>query len=171
MFPAPENVALDGKPKSAGCGSGAALHDASVSHGGGDTVTGRHGDALVHSCASYTSYAVSPSCCARRACVMKNTSPPVSEASRNHEGSLEVPEEIKPTQPALSSPARPSTTKLRAGLKTTLPLVLALEHACSPAGTPSGSYSYTSSLPSTSCGTSESTLSKNSRPASERYRG
>ena len=52
--------ALGGAPKIAGCGEGAALHESPVSHGGA-AVAGadRHGEPLVHSCASYTSSAVS----------------------------------------------------------------------------------------------------------------
>src|SRR5258708_1282783 len=62
-FPAPENVALDGDPKTDGCGEGAALHESAVAHGGGTAAaTGKHGATPVHSCASYTSSAVSKSC-------------------------------------------------------------------------------------------------------------
>src|ERR1700733_6146072 len=61
-FPDPLNVALDGAPKIAGCGKGAALHDASVTHGGDPTKGATHGETLVHSCASYTSAELSKSC-------------------------------------------------------------------------------------------------------------
>src|ERR1700722_9046436 len=64
-LPVPENVALDGAPYNAGCGEGAARHDASVSHAGGcGAVTGQL--LAAHSCASYTSYDVSRSCASRR---------------------------------------------------------------------------------------------------------
>ena len=50
--------------------------------------------------------------------VMKNTSPPVSEASRSADSSPDSPEEINPTQPAPSSPLTPSVSYSWAGLKT-----------------------------------------------------
>jgi hypothetical protein len=59
MFPAPENVSLEGAPKNAGCGVGDGLHASPVSHGGGVVAAVEHGDSAVHSCASYTSTAVS----------------------------------------------------------------------------------------------------------------
>jgi hypothetical protein len=53
MFPAPENVALDGAPKIDGCGVGAALHASPFVHGGGTSAAcGAHGAETEHSCAS-----------------------------------------------------------------------------------------------------------------------
>jgi multidrug efflux pump subunit AcrA (membrane-fusion protein) len=52
-LPAPEKVALAGAPKISGWGVGEALHEASLSHGGGGgDGEPMHGEALVHSCAS-----------------------------------------------------------------------------------------------------------------------
>src|SRR5581483_5944315 len=84
----------------AGCGVGAALQASPVLHGGGCVAaTGGQGEAPMHSCASYTSSAVSVSCAASWASVRKNTSPPFSLASTNADSSGEVPEETRPTQP------------------------------------------------------------------------
>lgn len=53
MLPAPENVALAGEPKIDGCGEGEGLHASPVLHGRGLGVGGaRHGEAVVHTCAS-----------------------------------------------------------------------------------------------------------------------
>jgi hypothetical protein len=102
-LPVPENVALDGAPKIAGCGEGAALHESPLEHGGGVIVALEHGAAAEHTCASYTSSDVSTSCDTSLDAVRKNTSSPVSLASRKADSSADVPEETNDTQP--SSPA------------------------------------------------------------------
>jgi hypothetical protein len=96
------------------------------------------------------SYAVSRSSTVNRLLVKKNTSPPPSLASKNPDSSDDAPEEINDTQPP--DPA----------------LNVALDTEQLP--TPSGSNSYTSSWPFTSCGTSASLLSKNNRPLSDNKR-
>jgi hypothetical protein len=98
-LPDPENVALAGAPKIAGCNDGGALHPSPLAHGGGRTGALAHGDPAEHACASYTSKAVSTSCEVSLAVVRKNTSPPPSLVSRNTDSSLEVPEETSDTQP------------------------------------------------------------------------
>jgi hypothetical protein len=57
-FPAPENVALAGAPKTAGCGDAGGLHESPLSHGGGETDAGNPPSTL----ASYTSTRLSRSC-------------------------------------------------------------------------------------------------------------
>lgn len=51
-FPAPAKVALDGAPKPAGCGVGAALQESPLLHGGGDTDAAAHGTLAEQTCAS-----------------------------------------------------------------------------------------------------------------------
>jgi hypothetical protein len=147
MLPAPKNVALDGAPKTEGCSNGAGLHDAADPHSSGRDDSDRaHGEPVVHSCASYTSTAVStsvPTSCSR---VVKNASPPVPLASRNVDGPAATPEEINPTQAPVAA------------------LNVALVELQFP--TPAGSNSYTSKLPFVSCGTNPSLLFMNNRPLS-----
>ena len=123
-LPDPENVALAGAPKTAGCGAGAARHESAVVHAGGTAAAGEHGTAAEQTCASYTSNAVSESCGANCPSVTKNTSSPLALASKNVDAWSEDPEEIKPTQPPDDS------------------LNVTLDAVQSP--TPAGSYSYTS---------------------------
>jgi hypothetical protein len=120
-LPVPENVALDGAPKIAGCEGGAARHASAVAHAGEETATAEHGTAAEQTCASYTSNAVSRSPGASRTLVRKNTSSPFSLASMNTDSSPEDPPEINATQPRDTEPN------------------VALELAQPP--TPAGSYS------------------------------
>ena len=55
MLPWPENVALAGAPKLAGCGAGAARHESAVTHAGELAALTKHGEDALHACASYTS--------------------------------------------------------------------------------------------------------------------
>jgi hypothetical protein len=82
---------------------------------------------------------------------MKNTSPPVALASKNPDSAEDVPAETDDTQP----PDVCTNVTLDA---VQLPI-------------PSGSNSYTSWVPFTSCGTSASLLLKNTRPSSNNARG
>jgi hypothetical protein len=147
-LPAPVNVALAGAPNTDGCCEGALLHESLVEQTGGDANGVTHGETLVHSCASYTSAEVSLSSSESFAVVRKNTSWPLLLTSRNADSSPELPEEINPTQPP------------DPGLNPGAELV--------QLPTPTGSYSYTSCVPLTSCGTSASLLLKNTRPLSGR---
>src|SRR5665213_2109377 len=53
-FPGPVSVALGGVPKAPGALDGAAAHASLDSHAGGDdTGEAKHGEATLHSCASY----------------------------------------------------------------------------------------------------------------------
>ena len=61
-LPDPENVALAGAPKTAGCGAGAARQESAVVHAGGTVAEVEHGTAAEQTCASYTSDAASRSC-------------------------------------------------------------------------------------------------------------
>ena len=54
-LPLPDNVALAGAPKIAGCGSGAGLHASALEQAGGDAGACTHPTALEQVCASYTS--------------------------------------------------------------------------------------------------------------------
>jgi hypothetical protein len=52
-FPAPENVADAGAPKTPGCGETAVRHESAVVHAGGEATTFEHGTpSLPHTCAS-----------------------------------------------------------------------------------------------------------------------
>src|SRR6185312_12246144 len=105
-----------------------------------------------HSRASYTSNAESASPSVNFAAVLRNTSPPVSLASKNPDSRGSVPEEISPTHPTAAS------------LKVQLEPCTVLEHE----PTPSSSYSYTSLTPFSSAATKPSLLLKNKRPLSDR---
>jgi hypothetical protein len=98
-FPAPENVALGGAPKIAGCGEGAALHESPVVHGGGAAGGEKHGTAVEQACASYTSTPASTSCEVNLLNVKKNTSLPFTLASKNPDSSGDVPADTNDTQP------------------------------------------------------------------------
>ncbi len=52
-LPVPENVALAGAPKIAGCGDGAGRHESPLSHAGGSTGATTHGEPAEQTCASY----------------------------------------------------------------------------------------------------------------------
>jgi hypothetical protein len=157
-LPAPANVALEGEPKIAGCGDGAALHESPVEHGGGVTDRFAHGAWFVHSRASYMSKLPPKSCEVNWLAVRKKTSPPpsppfasmppVALASMNADCEVEAPEEIRLTQPPDRS------------LKVAKWLL--------QPPTAGGSYSYTSHVPLISCGARASPLLKNKRPLSDR---
>jgi hypothetical protein len=145
------NVALAGSPKIDGWGAGAPLHASPELHGGAGTGCVTQGTAGVQTCASYTSPASSTSCEVNLAPVRKNTSLPLTLASKKLDGSDDVPEEISDRQPSL------------------LALNVVLVAVQLPV--PSGSNSYTSSLLFTSPERSPSELSKNTRPRSDTARG
>jgi hypothetical protein len=98
-LPNPENVALAGAPNIAGSGEGAARQESAVVHVSVDTggATQRH--PIEQSCASKIARPVSVSSGTSFSVVMKNTSLPLSLASKNSDSVGDVPEEISPTQP------------------------------------------------------------------------
>jgi len=140
-LPVPETASLEGAPKIDGCANGAALHADADTHSGDAAGAGNgHDDCAEHSCASYT-FSVLPSACGTSfSAVVKKTSPPVSLASKNADSPNATPEEISDTQPPELTPT--------------------VESDSSQLPTPTGSYSYTSSLPLVSCDTNASLLFK-----------
>ena len=110
-MPAPENVALAGEPNTAGCGVGAARQESAVVHAGAAATEPGHGDCALQTRASYTSNEVSKSRATSGWAVKKNTSSPVSLASRNPYTPEDVPEEIRSTQPPDVFPNVAETTE------------------------------------------------------------
>jgi hypothetical protein len=133
-----------------GWGVGARRQDSALEHAGGDAGSLIHGEDSEHTCASYTSTLESTSFGTSRSPVRKNTSFPLSEASKNPDSPEARPEEINATHPFEL---------------VTNPVVALVQPP-----TPTGSNSYTSSFLFMSLGTSASRELKNKRPESDRYR-